>query len=87
MEKEFNELFPPSQNNESELLEHSYLINYRELLLSHLKPELLKRFIQIKQNVTFKNFLEAAQYPPKPPGPFDNIPTFKSILSITPFAT
>ena len=62
MEKEFNELFPPSQNNESELLEHSYLINYRELLLSHLKPELLKRFIQIKQNVTFKNFLEAAQY-------------------------
>ena len=62
MEKEFNELFPPSHKNESELIEHSYLINYKELLLSHLKPELLKRFMQIKQNVTFKNFLEAAQY-------------------------
>ena len=62
MENEFNKLFPQNYNNESKLLENSYLVNYKDLLLSHLKPELLKRFMKIKSNLLFKNFLDIAQY-------------------------
>ena len=53
-----------SKDNEivEKLQEYSYILDYNKIFFEHLGPELKKIFINKKDKIILKNFLEASQY-------------------------